>query len=76
MRAQFKAAKPLDVEMTLTLTAPASEWRRLKADLDRGEPGAIEIGRAVGRLISQAEASLAAETWTDGYRSGVIEPSA
>ena len=72
MRAHFRAATPDAVEMTLTMTAPVSEWRRLKGALEKGGPEAGELGRAVGKLIAQADASLAAERWTTGYAVGVV----
>lgn len=76
MRANFKAARPDEVEVSLTLTATVADWRRLRKSLEEGGPEAKELGKGVAHLIAQADANLATERWTSGYSTGVVRESA
>lgn len=73
MRLTFKTTRPAEVELTLSMTAPVSEWRQLRDALSSGMPEARELGMAVGRMIGTVDATLASDSWATSMATGTVK---
>ena len=57
MKAKFKIENPETVEMSLTITMPVSDWKRLNAQLATDYP-AWKVGRAISDMVEAANVSV------------------
>ena len=60
MTTKLKVENPDAVEMTLTLTMPLGQWRRLKEQLGNAWP-AWDVGSAIREMITKAETHFEAK---------------
>lgn len=60
MRAKIIVERPEDIEMTLKLTMPISEWDRLRGQLSLGYP-AWKLTSAINEMILRARATYYAK---------------
>ncbi len=55
MNAKFKAENPNEIEMTLTVTMPLKEWKRLRDQLEpRNYPSSLFF-KKINELVNHAE---------------------
>lgn len=62
MTTKLTIADPDAVEMTLTVTMPLRNWKRLRTQLTTTSYPACDFSRAISDMTSQAEASFAPES--------------
>lgn len=72
MDAKFRVAAPEQTPITLTLTAPLSEWREIMNDLSGDNGAGVEFAKKLALIIGKSAGELTAERWTTGYANGVV----
>lgn len=60
MKTEMRVADPGKVEITLTVTMPLADWKRLKADLPAAYPG-WKLSEAIGSAVRSVEQTFEGE---------------
>ena len=60
MKATFRIIETADIEATMTLTMPVSEWKALKNQLPHAWPG-YKLSSAIQELVNKVEATFTTE---------------
>ncbi|NPT59705.1 hypothetical protein [Paraburkholderia elongata] len=64
MKTQFRIENPDDVQMTLTCTMPAREWKLLRDQLESTYPS-WKLSRAISNMVDSATKTFSAATESD-----------
>lgn len=54
MRAKFQTESPDEISMTLTMTMPLGQWKKLRSQLAQDWPS-WDVGRQISDMVRQAE---------------------
>lgn len=78
MEARFRFSVPESAQVTLTLTAPVSEWRQIKDALDQTAISGVSLdfARKLSAMITSMSDGLATQKWTTGYATGDVDAGA